>query len=151
MPGGREADFPHGIRKSLLFHLLQIPWQHSSPVIAFERTHPLALEMGKPFITRGPSAGPSAHTIWQQLPHKGCHPIPFGSSCSWPLQAGPSKVHHSPSPTPYQSAWAALVAAFAQHLLYVQTESCVSRSVSLSHSKDSLLSPSSLCCCSLVI
>lgn len=43
-----------GTQKSLLLHLLESPWQQSSPFRAFERTHPLALEMGRPFVTQGP-------------------------------------------------------------------------------------------------
>lgn len=56
-----------GTRKSLLLHLLETPWQQSSPVRAFERTRPLALEMGRPFVTKGPSAGPAASTAHQHL------------------------------------------------------------------------------------
>lgn len=70
-----RLDSPMGTQRSLFLHFLETPWQQSSPVIAFERTHPLALEMGRPFVTKGPSAGPSAFTAHQQLLHKGCHPV----------------------------------------------------------------------------
>lgn len=74
-PGGGEAGFPSGDQKSLLLHLLETAWQQSSAVRAFERTHPLALEMGRPFVANVPSAGPCASTARQQLLHKGCHPF----------------------------------------------------------------------------
>lgn len=64
---------PMGTQRFLLLHLLETPWQQSNPVIAFERTHPLALEMGRPFVKRGPSAS----TAHQQLLHKGCHVLPL--------------------------------------------------------------------------
>lgn len=66
---------PMGTRKSLCSHLLETPWQQSSLGIASERTHTLALEIGRPCITKGPLAGPSASTA-----HRGCFTmavIPF--------------------------------------------------------------------------
>lgn len=63
-----------GTQKSLFLHLLETPWRQSSPVIAFERTHPLVLKIGRCFLTKGPS-GSSAYTAHQQLLHKGCHPV----------------------------------------------------------------------------
>lgn len=65
---------PMGTQKSLFLHLLETPWRQSSPVIAFERTHPLVLKIGRCFLTKGPS-GSSAYTAHQQLLHKGCHPV----------------------------------------------------------------------------
>lgn len=62
-----------GTQRFLLLHLLETPWHQSNPVIAFERTHPLALEMGRPFVKKGPSAS----TAHQQLLHKGCHVLPL--------------------------------------------------------------------------
>lgn len=64
-----------GTHKSLFSHLLETPWQQSSLVIASERTHTLALEIGRSCITKGPLAGPSASTA-----HRGCFTmavIPF--------------------------------------------------------------------------
>jgi hypothetical protein len=36
---------PHGDPEALLLNLLETPWWWSGQVTAFERTHPLALEM----------------------------------------------------------------------------------------------------------
>ena len=36
-----------------------------------------------PLGTKGPSAGPSAHTAHQHLLHKGCHPVPPTGPLPW--------------------------------------------------------------------
>lgn len=75
LQGEERLVSPMGTQKSLFLHLLETLWRQSSPVIAFERTHPLVLKIGRCFITKGPS-GPSAYTTHQQLLHKGCHLVP---------------------------------------------------------------------------
>lgn len=95
-----RLDSPMGTQRSLFVHFLETPWQQSSPVIAFERTHPLALEMGRPFVTKGPSAGPSAFTAHQQLLHKGSHLVPPAAGpLPWVFPTtGPSPACHYHQP-----------------------------------------------------
>lgn len=89
-PGGGEAGFPHGDPEFLLLHLLELPRQQANPVIAFERTHPLALEMGRPFVTQGPSASTAISSCFTEaarfLP---CWPLALGRPHSWPLACLP--------------------------------------------------------------
>lgn len=72
-----------GTRKSLFSHLLETPWQQSSLVIAFERTHPPGLGDWKTLYNKRALAGPSAYTAHQQLLHNGCHPIPPAGALPW--------------------------------------------------------------------
>lgn len=83
-PGGGEAGFPRGTPKFLLLHLLETPWQQSGPVIAFEKTQPLALDMGRAFLTEGPSTGPSASTATSSCCTKA---VSVFFRC-WPLASG---------------------------------------------------------------
>lgn len=94
-PGGREAGDPD-------IPALAPPGS-IKPVIAFERTEPLALEMGRRFVTEGP---PQGHLL--TAPVSNCFTkavVPFlllpppapGLPCGWPLAC---LLYHQPFDIP---------------------------------------------------